>query len=129
MLPLLADGRDKVFLSKPKSTLKKNDVVFYQRNDGQYVLHRIIRINDDELVMRGDNQRVNEYGISLKNVIAIATAFERKGKYIHCSDFRYKSYCFFLPVTRFFRKIYAALIKSLKKINQKRKRLFNKKVK
>ena len=129
MMPLLDDGKDKVVLSKPESPLKKKDVIFYQRDDGQYVLHRIIKIYNNQYITRGDNQWELEYGIMDKNIIAVAVAFERKGKLIKCTDWRYKTYCNLLPFTRTFNKIYSFVIKILKKINQKRKSVFNKKVK
>ena len=127
MMPLLRDRCDKVFLSKPKQKPKKNDVVFYQRENGQYVLHRIISVKNGEYVLRGDNQSVCEYGITDKHIIAVAVAFERNGKHIKCSDLKYKLYCFFLPVIRFFRSVHTSVIRALRKLNQKRKRFFNKK--
>ncbi len=129
MMPLLDDGKDKVVLVKPEFPLKKKDVIFYQRDDGQYVLHRIIKIKDNQYILRGDNQNELEYGITDKNIIAVAISFERKGKLVNCSDLRYKTYCTFLPFIRIFNKTYSGVIRLLKKINQKRKNLFNKKVK
>lgn len=129
MLPLLDDGKDKVVLSKPEMPLKRKDVIFYQRDDGQYVLHRIIKIKDKHYVMRGDNQWELEYGITDKNIIAVAVAFERKGKLIKSTDFCYKIYCIFLPFIRAYKNARSRVIKLLKNINKKRKNIFNKKVK
>ncbi len=44
MWPFLADGRDRIFFSKPARRLKKGDIVFYQRGSGQYVCHRIVKV-------------------------------------------------------------------------------------
>lgn len=125
MMPLLRDRCDKVVLSKPRSVPCKNDVAFYQRDNGQYVLHRIISSKNGEYVLRGDNQSVLEYGITNKHIIAIAVAFERNGKLIKCSDFKYKLYCFLLPVIRFFRNAYRFLLNVLIKIKQIRRKIFS----
>ena len=122
MMPLLRHRRDKVVLIKPKSAPKKKDVVFYQRDDGQYVLHRIAAVKNGEYIMRGDNQWCLEYGITSKHIIAVATAFERNGKVIKCSSFKYKMYCLLLPVIRFFKKIKNSITKILIKINHLRKK-------
>lgn len=127
MMPLLRDRQDKVVLSKQKLCHRKNDVVFYQRDNGQYVLHRIISAKNGQYILRGDNQSISEYGISDKHIIATAIAFERNNKLIKITDFKYKSYCFLLPVIRSFRKVYRFFISTLIKINQTIKKIFNRK--
>lgn len=125
MMPLLRDRRDKVILSKPKFNFNKNDVIFYQRDNGQYVLHRIVSIKNGEYILRGDNQFVLEHGITDKHIIAVAVGFERNGKLIKCSDINYRLYCLTLPIIRFFRNTYRVFINVLRKFNQKRKKIFN----
>ena len=121
MLPLLRDRCDKVILVKNKNMPQKNDVVFYKRDDGQYVLHRIVGVKKDKFIIRGDNLWSNEHGITTKHIIAIATAFERNGKLIKCTDFKYKLYCFCLPVIRFFKRPKLSVINLLIKIKLKTK--------
>ena len=58
MLPFL-DSSKKVKLKKAES-LKKGEMYFYKRENGQYVLHRLIKIKNDNLIFRGDNQFINE---------------------------------------------------------------------
>ena len=107
MMPLLRNGCDKVILSKPISAPKKNDVIFYRRDDGNYVLHRIVSIKDGKYTLRGDNQWVLEHGITDKHIIAVAVGFERNGKLLNCTDFNYKLYCLALPVIRLRMKIFS----------------------
>ena len=45
MLPLLREGVDSVMLSLAEE-IKKYDMVLYQRDDGQFVLHRVVGIED-----------------------------------------------------------------------------------
>lgn len=92
MLPLLKDGRDQVILSPLPDKLKKYDLPLYQRENGQYVLHRIVKVRDDYTCM-GDNQFVPEKEIRHDQMIAVVTHFVRKGKEYPTESFRYKAYC------------------------------------
>ena len=84
MVPFLGDGRDRVFLQKPEGRLKKGDVVLYQRDNGDYVLHRICRVrkrDGTELFdLVGDAQTRIEPGIRREQICAKAARIERKGK-------------------------------------------------
>ena len=52
MTPFLAPGRDIVYLSKADRILKRGDMVLYQRKNGDYVLHRILRADHGSYTMR-----------------------------------------------------------------------------
>lgn len=45
MTPFLGHQRDYIYFEKPKRDLKKGDMVFYQRDSGQYVMHRICKVH------------------------------------------------------------------------------------
>ena len=58
MYPILRHRRDTVELVKPER-LRRGDLVLYQRDSGQYILHRIItRPKDGAFICSGDNQWV-----------------------------------------------------------------------
>ena len=46
MSPFLRDQRDTIVFKQPVKPLKKGDMVFYQRETGQYVMHRIHKMTD-----------------------------------------------------------------------------------
>lgn len=94
MLPLLTQGRDSVTLIKPEGRLKKNDIAFYVRNNGQYVLHRVISCKNGEYTMCGDNQLQLEKGIKDKNIIGVVSTFTRKGHEVKSDSILYKWYLF-----------------------------------
>lgn len=89
MRPFLRDGEDKVVLCRLKTSPKKNDVLFYLRDDGTYVLHRVFQVKNGGYVMLGDAQLTPEYGIADRHIIAVASAFIRNGKQIGCNSFLY----------------------------------------
>lgn len=82
MLPLIRQGKDSVILVKP-SLLSSKDIVLYKRSNDQFVLHRIIKINGDDLILCGDNQSELEKGIKSTDVIA-------KVKAVYIDETRYE---------------------------------------
>ena len=61
MLPMIRQGLDEVELASPNGRLKKYDIAFYKRANGQFVLHRIIKVRKNDYVLCGDNQTDPEY--------------------------------------------------------------------
>ena len=80
MSPFLVHGRDTVFLSRLTRSVRKGDVLLYQRENGAYILHRVYEVEKDGLTMVGDAQCILEHGIRQEQVIAIMTSALRKGK-------------------------------------------------
>ncbi len=73
MLPTIVGGRDMVELSPLPERLRKFQIVLYKRDNGAFVLHRIVRIKGDTFTMRGDHQYVNEPGIRREQLLGIVT--------------------------------------------------------
>lgn len=93
MWPMLRERRDLSVIETIRNPLAKNDVVLYKRKNGQYVLHRIIRVHNDIYTMRGDNCTKNEDGIKSEDIIGILKGFYKKDKYIDCKkNLGYKIY-------------------------------------
>lgn len=91
MNPLLYWGRDTVELIKCDNP-QKYDIIFYRRDDGSFVLHRIVGKNDESFILCGDNQVKKEYGITDKNIIAVVKSITRKGKTFSVDKALYKLY-------------------------------------
>lgn len=109
MLPLFVPGRDSVTLEKPQRKLKRNDILFYRRKNGQFVLHRLEKIKKDgSMVLRGDNQWAKEQGIMPEDVLGLVIKFSLKGKELTTKALWYKIYIKVLkPLHR--AKIFACL--------------------
>lgn len=106
MLPVIRDRKDTVTLTKPPRNIKKGDVAFYRRDNGQYILHRVMFVNGDTYVLRGDNRWDNEYNVSRSQIIGVLKSFERNGKVHNVTDRSYQMYVKLLPLVRFVRKYY-----------------------
>lgn len=107
MLPMLRDGKDVVVLAKPRVRLRLYDVALYQRDNGQYVLHRVIDFDSDgSYVMCGDNEFHREHGIRDSQIIGVVIAFHRKGTPYRADSLRYRLYITLMYHSRVFRRAY-----------------------
>ena len=107
MLPMLRQGIDSVVISPLPETLRKYDLPLYRRDDGKYVLHRIVGVGDT-FTCAGDNQFVTESGIRRDQMIALVTGFYR-GETCHSVDEPvYRIYCrlwhYSRPIRHFWRR-------------------------
>ncbi len=105
MLPMLREGIDSVVLSPVPERLKIFDLPLYRRDDGKYILHRVVKAGDTYTCI-GDNQFVYETGICHEQMIALVTAFYRKDKKYSVNQWNYRVYCLILHYTRPLRHIW-----------------------
>ncbi len=109
MIPLLHDGGDSVILEQPAFPLKVNDVALCRADDGRYVLHRVISINNGGYTLRGDNCSTTEFCAGDSDVVGVACSFIRRGRLIDVKSGKYLFYvrhrdCF-LKLWRVFWKV------------------------
>lgn len=93
MLPLVRQDIDRVVLAKAPKKLKKYDLPLYLRENGQFVLHRVVGIDKNGYIMCGDNQTEREYGITDEQILALACGIYRENEYISFDDKKYVNYC------------------------------------
>lgn len=86
MRPMLTQQTEQLLIQTPKDKLKRNDVVLYRRRNGQYVLHRIVRVRGDRYGIRGDNCYGKPENVSSRQVIGILKGFYRGEKFIDCRE-------------------------------------------
>ena len=116
MLPMIRQGIDQVILKKPTGRLKKYDVIFYKRDNGQFVLHRIVKVRKKDYVLCGDNQTDYEYGITDGMVIAVMSAYICDGEYINSDNEIYLKYCKNHVRKQWFRRLKAKIKKAIKRL-------------
>ena len=87
MLPFLVHERDYICFKKPDRELKRGDMVFYQRKNGRYIMHRIWKVKAGKYYMTGDAQREIEGPIEREQIFALITKVRRKGKDVEPGDF------------------------------------------
>lgn len=114
MSPFLVHGRDYICFCKPVRPLAKGDMVFYQRENGQYVMHRICKAAPEGFYITGDSQMVIEGPVKEDQIFAVVTKVCRKGKWIQKGDFWWdffeKVWINMIPMRRAVRRIYAGTV-------------------
>lgn len=107
MEPMLRHGIDNVVLSPVPQVLKRYDLPLYQRENGQYVLHRVVEVQPDicapeagrdesttsTYTCMGDNQFVKESGLRHEQMIGLVTEFYRDGRRHSVDETGYRIYC------------------------------------
>ncbi len=82
MLPTIVGGRDPVTIKKPDGKLKKYDIILYRRKSGQFVLHRIIGVDEKGYILCGDNECRPEKYIQHDSVIGVVVAYKQDGNVV-----------------------------------------------
>lgn len=92
MLPTIHNDGDRVVLKKIKA-IKKYDLPLYIRDNGQFVLHRVHKVNSDGTFnMCGDNQWQVEKGVRRDQIVATVISIQRGNKVIKTSNILYRIY-------------------------------------
>ena len=90
MRPFLRDGNF-VYVNLPGDRIRKGDILLFQRSNGQYVLHRVMKIQGERLWMQGDSQLQKEI-IHIHQVRARAVSARIQGEIITERDPRWWKY-------------------------------------
>ena len=92
MLPLLRQSIDSVALRSLDRPPQKFDILFYKRQDGSFILHRVKEVTNEGIVLWGDNHTMLEYGITEENIIGYAARIFRGETELDCQGFGYRMY-------------------------------------
>ncbi len=118
MRPLWRHRKDIVKLTDiDTDKIKKWDVLLYQRADGSYVLHRVVKVNDTTLDFLGDAQFGIETGVPKSRVVAKAIGYKRGGgKYRSMESGGYKAYVWLWCNSRGIRYFFYRVFLRIKKL-------------
>lgn len=109
MRPTLRGQGDKVELvSKEKRAVRKGELVFFERENGECILHRVIKLEGDVLTVNGDAQIFTEK-VKSTQVIGVARRLCRNSKWISCDSFSYRLYSKLWMVLKPVRRIFIKL--------------------
>ena len=122
MAPFLINARDYVYFRKPDRELKKGDIVFFQRDSGQYVMHRICRVKEDGYYLVGDGQTQVEGPIRRDQIFGLIYCVRRKGRKIQPGDFWWEFFAHVWIVFRPVRPVLTRLYGFLSRLRRQKKR-------
>lgn len=122
MWPLLRSAQDKIFLKK-LDFYKIYDIILYKRDNGSYVLHRIVGEKNGAFYLAGDGEFKKEYPIYNNQIVAGAVGGVRKGKPFSCAGLPYRIYSrvwtAILPIRPYIVHIVAPVRRRLKDVFKK----------
>lgn len=118
MMPLLKPNRDIVWLERcGEEDIKEGAILLFERAGGKPVLHRVIKIKNNELLMNGDALSWSE-AVKKTQVVACVKRIERNGKTISCENTAVKMWDALWYTTRPIRPV----LRKLHNITGKRKK-------
>ena len=119
MTPFLAHGRDYIYFTKPDRELRRGDMVFYQRQNGQYVMHRIYKKKADGYYIVGDAQAEIEGPIAESQIFARIVNVKRKGRLLQPGDFWWEFFehvwIRIVPLRKPIVRLYTAVVKTVRR--------------
>lgn len=115
MSPFLIHERDEILISPPNGSWKTGDMAFFQRKNGQYIMHRICRVTPEgDCFLVGDAQTVIEGPIEPARIFGKITRVKRKGKWIGPGNLWWEFFehiwLWVIPVRPMIRKLYGLVM-------------------
>jgi len=111
MKPTILPDEDCVILVEADN-LKRYDLVLFTRDDGKYVLHRIMKINNGQYTIKGDNQNWTETTTDEKIIAKVSEIRKKDGRVITSDEFTSAKTVARLECIKFMRRV----INKLKRI-------------
>ncbi len=106
MLPFIKDGRDEIILEKvKKQSFQKGRLLLVKIKNKGYLLHRVKKIDDNCILLRGDGNLSILESCTRDDVIAEATTIIRNGKTIEIGSIRWNLYRYLWPRNSFLRRV------------------------
>lgn len=80
MLPFIVGGRDSVVLKKYSVSPERLDIVLALTTAGNYVVHRVVKVEGDMLTLMGDGNLKGTERCAVANVLGKVVAVEYAGR-------------------------------------------------
>ncbi|MDD2313464.1 MAG: S24/S26 family peptidase [Proteiniphilum sp.] len=115
MLPFIREGKDCIMLEKVGAySFQSGNLLLVHLRDGRYVLHRVMKCDEDQIVLRGDGNLSAVETCTRDEVIAEAVQVIRSGKAICRGSLLWNMYRSIWPGGTFFRRIGLAIYRRLR---------------
>ena len=118
MSPFLLSHKDTICFKAPWRPLRRGDMVFYERESGQFVMHRIYKLRKEGLYIVGDAQREIEGPVNPSQIFAVVTKARRRGKWVEPGNFWWEFFAhvwlWVIPLRPLIMKTYSACFNIMK---------------
>lgn len=90
MWPFLKAKKQTVIIARKEGKLSPFSVALYKRDNGDYALHRVLRLADGGYQMKGDSQRSSEFVLE-GNVVGVLKGYYKKNRYFDAASQKFIS--------------------------------------
>lgn len=109
MLPFIVGGRDSVVLQQ-KDHYRVGDIVLAEISPNVFVLHRIIKIDKEQIILMGDGNLRETEVCRVENIHGHVVSILHKGKQVDCNSWKERGkarvWRAVLPIRRYLLAIY-----------------------
>lgn len=117
MLPFVRDTIDEVVLQKPnQQSFQKGRLLLVQMADKHYLLHRVEKILNEQITLRGDGNLTIAETCTTNDVVAEATTVIRSGKAIQVASLKWNLYRYLWPSNPFLRRVGLAVYRRIRRV-------------
>lgn len=114
MMPFIRTGKDEIILQKPlPESIMKGKLLLAKLNDGRYVMHRVERIDNDTIILRGDGNLSAREICTPSEILAEAVAVVRNGKIVSEGSLKWNLYRYLWPRNAFARRVLLAIYRRI----------------
>ncbi len=110
MLPLIRTQKDVLVLKKiASSDIKKNKIVLAQVDSNNYIIHRIKKIENGRVYLRGDGNVKSFESCKIEDIKAEVIAIKKKNKDLNSDSLEWKLVTNLWPSNYYIRKLILAV--------------------
>lgn len=113
MLPFIRNATDNIVLQSVTKPLKEGMIVLAKTEEGNFVIHRIEKIYNDKIILRGDGNLRSRESCLPQNIIAFIPTIIRGSKKIDEGSFYWQLYRYICPRNPFLRRVFLAIYRRL----------------
>lgn len=111
MQPFIVAERDEVILKQVgEESFQKGSILFAELGERHHVAHRLVEVDGDNLVLRGDRNLKLVEMCGRNDVIAEVVAVVRKGRVVKKGSLGWNVYRYFWPKMSWMRKVFLKLL-------------------
>lgn len=120
MLPFIVGERDVVTLKRAEpERVQVGDIVVVQQSHRHYFMHRVVKIQGEVIILRGDGNVKQQEICQKRDILAEAVAVEKSGKYYDKKSLLWRMAKHWWPSNAWMRRVCLAIYKrSSKKVEQ-----------
>lgn len=115
MLPFIRPTTDEIELSPlNERSIQKGNIVLAKTEANSYVIHRIEKLEEDTITLRGDGNLTTREHCKKENILAEVTTVLRKKRKIEKNDINWNLYKMLWFSNPLFRRLYLGIYRRLK---------------